>query len=253
VAALPPLALAYHGVADVSPRRDPHALFVRPDDLRRHVERLRGWGYELVGFGDLARRAAGGEADGFAALTFDDGLVDNAETLVPLLAELEATATVFVATGLLGRPHPDAVWTRIVNESELRALAASGVEIGSHSHTHRDLAALSLAEAQADLERSRERLEEILGDPPASASYPFGRATAATRAAAKAAGFEAACRANGEGSWSDPFDLPREDMENGASLLGLRLKRDGRYEPLMRRRSARAVRRLARRARTLAR
>ena len=53
-----PLALAYHGIADVPPRHDPHALFVRPDDLRRHVERLRGWGYELVPFGELAARAA---------------------------------------------------------------------------------------------------------------------------------------------------------------------------------------------------
>jgi hypothetical protein len=38
-------------------------------------------------------------------------------------------------------------------------------------------------------------------------------------------------------------------MENGSTLLGLRLKRSGRYEPLMRRRPARAARALARAAR----
>src|SRR4051794_8752711 len=34
---LPPLALAYHGVADVALRDDPHGLFVRPRDLERQV------------------------------------------------------------------------------------------------------------------------------------------------------------------------------------------------------------------------
>jgi peptidoglycan/xylan/chitin deacetylase (PgdA/CDA1 family) len=253
VAPVPPLALAYHGVADVPPRRDPHGLFVRPADLRRHVERLRAWEYRLVPFGELAAAARGGAASGLAALTFDDGLVDNLETLVPLLAELEAPATVFVASGLLGRPHPDAPWTRVLTADEVAAAAAAGLEIGSHGSAHRDLSALPQEEARADLARSRDELAAILGRPPAVASYPFGQASAETRAAARDAGFEAACRANGLGSWSDPWDLPREDMENGAGLLGLRLKRAGRYEPLMRHRPLRAARRVGRGLRALAR
>ena len=38
-------------------------------------------------------------------------------------------------------------------------------------------------------------------------------------------------------------------MDNGATLLGLRLKRDNRYEPLMRRRPGQLARGLARAAR----
>jgi hypothetical protein len=38
-------------------------------------------------------------------------------------------------------------------------------------------------------------------------------------------------------------------MDNRASLIGLRLKRDGRYERLMRLRAARGVRRLSRHVR----
>jgi hypothetical protein len=47
---LPPLVLAYHGVADVPYAADPHLLFIAPDDLRRHIDVLRRWGYRLVSF-----------------------------------------------------------------------------------------------------------------------------------------------------------------------------------------------------------
>ena len=80
------------------------------------------------------------------------------------------------------------------------------------------------------------------------AAYPFGRATEQTARACRDAGFRAACVATGRGDWANPHLLPRQDMENGATLFSLRLKRDGRYEPLMRFRPARAARRIARRA-----
>lgn len=245
---LPPLALAYHGVAEVPLGRDPDALFVAPEDLRRQIARLREWGYRLVSFGDLAGEVAGRGGSGSAALTFDDGLVDNLETLVPLLAEVGAPATVFVVSGWLGGAHPAATWTRIVTAEELRALRAAGVEIGAHSVTHADLSALSYEQAREDLADSRRQLEAVLEEPVEVAAYPFGRATGETARACRDAGFRAACVATGRGDWSDPHLLPRQDMENGSTLLGLRLKRAGRYEPLMRFRPARAARRLARRA-----
>ena len=141
---LPPLALAYHAVGDVPLRDDPHGLFVRAEDLRLHIAKLREWGYRLVSFGQLAALAAENEAGGHAALTFDDGFVDNLDTLAPLLAELAAPATVFVVSGWLGKPHRSAPWTRVVSAEELRALHVLGVEIGAHSVTHPDLSRLGL-------------------------------------------------------------------------------------------------------------
>ena len=244
---LPPLALAYHGVAEVPLDQDPDALFVAPGELRRQIARLREWGYRLVSFGELAGEVAGGGGTGSAALTFDDGLVDNLEALAPLLAEVGAPATVFVVSGWLGRPHPAARWTRIVTDEELRALRAAGIEIGAHSITHPDLSALGYEQARVELAASKQQLEEVLGEPVEVAAYPFGRANKQTARACRDAGFRAACVATGRGDWADQYRLPRQDMENGSTLLGLRLKRAGRYEPLMRFRPARAARRVVRR------
>jgi peptidoglycan/xylan/chitin deacetylase (PgdA/CDA1 family) len=247
----PPLALTYHGVKYVQLERDPKHMFVRPRDLGRLVERLRKWGYELVTFGELARRAADGRADGSVALTFDDGFVDNFETLAPLLRQEDVPATVFVVSGWLGRPHPAADWTRVMDGSEVKDLAQQGVEIGAHTHTHPDLTTLSQGDAREELARSRRELERLIGSEVTVAAYPYGNANDETRAAAKDAGFAAACRTLGHGSWSDPFDLPRQAMENYSGLFGLRLKRDDRYEPLMRHKVFRGVRRVSRRMRAL--
>ncbi len=247
----PPLALTYHGVADVPLRRDPNHLFVRPRDLERQIARLRKWGYELVTFGELARRVAQGRSRGCAALTFDDGLADNLHALVPILEHASANATVFVVSGWLGRQYPVEPSTRMLTEDELRELHAQGIEIGAHTATHPDLTRLPYAEALGELTESKSTLEQVIAASVEVAAYPYGKASVQTRAAAGAAGFRAACRTLGQGTWADPYDLPRQTMENRASLIGLRLKRFGCYERLMGFRAARVVRRASRRSREM--
>jgi peptidoglycan/xylan/chitin deacetylase (PgdA/CDA1 family) len=247
--ALPPLALTYHGIADVPLARDPHHLFVRPRDLRHQIQKLKKWGYELVAFGELARRVATGEARGSACVTFDDGFVDNLDTLVPLLQAEAVPATVFVVSGWLGRPHPVANWTRILDADEVRELASHGVEIGTHTETHPDLTTLSRDAARAEWERSRSALAELTLMPVDVGAYPFGHASAETGLAARDAGLRAACRTLGQGSWDDVYDLPRQAMENRAGDLGLWLKRHDRYEQVMRLYPARVARKVRRRIR----
>lgn len=246
----PPLALSYHGVSNVPPRRDRHLLFVRPSDLLRHIRSLTRWGYRFVTFGELARRAGDDEADGLVALTFDDGLVDNLTVLAPLLASGQMPATVFAVAGWLGESHPDAPWTRAMSAQELRALSGAGIEIGGHSIRHDDLTLLPRDRALLDMRHCRAALEDVIDQPVEVFAYPFGRATAETMSACEAAGFRAACRSSGQGSWGEPFNLPRQSMVNGASTIGLWLKREDLYEPLMGTIAGRATRRIARSVRS---
>lgn len=243
-----PLALVYHGVADVRLARDPYALFVSDRRLRAHIHTLKRWGY---GFSTLAGLAAQVQRDGGAgmvALTFDDGLADNLHALVPVLEAEGVPATVFVVSGWLGQEHPDAPGARIMTAEEIRALSQKGVEIGAHTVTHPDLTRLGSAEVHEELERSREDLSRITGNEITSLAYPYGRADEDVIGAARTAGFRAACRASGTGSWSEPLNLPRQDMRNSSGYLGLALKRHDLYEPLVRTLPGRALRRLRRRS-----
>jgi peptidoglycan/xylan/chitin deacetylase (PgdA/CDA1 family) len=237
--------LAYHGVGSVPPRQDVPRLFVTPRRLSKHIDLLQRWGYRFVAFSTLLALEAAGTADGCVALTFDDGLEDNWSALAPLLGAHGITATVFVVSGWLGEPHPDAPGKRLMTADEVRRLHASGVEIGGHTATHPDLTTLEYEPALAELRDGRLALEEVLSAPVTVAAYPYGRANEETRRAARDAGFDGACRAwGGHGNRDDPFDYPRQDMGNGSTGLGLRLKRHGRYEKIMSVKAARGVRRL---------
>lgn len=221
-------------MAAVRLRDDTFSLFTRPSDLRRQIAALRRWGYRFTTFGDLAARVQRGEGSGYVALTFDDGIADNRSTLLPVLRSEGVPATVFVATGYIGGHHPDVPEVPMLGEADLLALRDAGVEIGSHSHDHRDLTTLPFADILADLRESRRMLAAVLGEEPRVLAYPFGRADDETRRAARQAGFAFAARAEGLGRWDDPWDQPRQDMHSYSGRFGLWLKRDNRYEPVMR-------------------
>jgi peptidoglycan/xylan/chitin deacetylase (PgdA/CDA1 family) len=238
-----PLCLNYHGVADVRMADDPYRLFIHPRDLVRHIEALRGWGYSLVPFGEWSEAVLAGDGAGRAALTFDDGFADNLHTLAPILADLHAPATVFVVPAWFGQTHPDVPWARMLTREEVVALDDAGVEIGGHSFSHPDLTRLSYDEARAELARGRADLEDLLGKPVEVAAYPYGFATAETRRACRDAGYRAACRTVGVGRWTDPFDLPREDLGNGSGTLELRLAGHGGYRSLIAHKPIRGLRR----------
>jgi peptidoglycan/xylan/chitin deacetylase (PgdA/CDA1 family) len=239
--ALPPLVLAYHAVGSVPLRRDPHRLFTRPAALTRQVRRLRSWGYRFATVGELARRVADGGGAGYVALSFDDGFADDLGALLPTL---RVPATMFPVTGWLGGAHPHAPRARMLTAAELRSLSDAGIEIGGHTLTHPDLTTLAFDEALRELVECRRQLERIVDAPVEVAAYPWGTATAETHAACAAAGYRAAVRTSGQGSWEDPYELPRQQMLNGSTLAGLRLKRDDRYERLMARRPLMAAQEL---------
>jgi peptidoglycan/xylan/chitin deacetylase (PgdA/CDA1 family) len=240
------LALAYHGLAEVSRGAAGRGLFVRPVDFERQVRALRRWGYRLVAAGEQAKLARQSQVSGTASVSFDDGLADNVSTLLPLLVRERIPATVFVVTGWLGHHHPVASWAPIITATGLRELHAAGIEIGAHTVTHPDLTTVSVSEATAELLNARATLEALLDAAVTVSAYPFGHANATIERACRDAGYEAAYRSAGRGSWSSPWALPRHDMNYDAGVLGLRLKRAGVYEPVMQYAPARATRKVIR-------
>lgn len=79
---------------------------------------------------------------------------------------------------------------------QLRQMAASGMEIGSHSCSHAVLANESRQRIQSELMQSRQRIESEIGKPCRSLAYPVGGGTAISPmvvAEAQDAGYQYAC------------------------------------------------------------
>jgi peptidoglycan/xylan/chitin deacetylase (PgdA/CDA1 family) len=227
--------LCYHGVGPTNTRIDPGFLRIRPGVFRAQVQILIEAGFEFVTVSEFVARAGGEEPPaGLAALTFDDGMDDNHAVVLPILTELGLRATVYVASGLIGKANPwmaEVSGARMMTEAELRDLVAAGFEIGAHTVTHPDLAELDYEACLREMAESRTALEELLGVQVPTFAYPFCRYGPAARAAVRAAGFTAAVTCDGRGGW-DRYELKRSVITGKDGLPIFALKLTDRYQPL---------------------
>ena len=103
----------------------------------------------------------------------------------------------------------------MMRDQDVRALRAAGMEVGAHTETHPILTRLASADARREIDRSRERLIAILGEPVSLFAYPNGKPgqdyAAEHVRMVRDAGFSAAVStAWGVASTgSDLFQLPR--------------------------------------------
>lgn len=228
------LILAYHGIAESSADVDPEFLRVSPKAFRGQLDVLVGAGFEVVTVAELARRAAGGPPPpGLVALSFDDGMADNHSVLLPILRDYGLPATIYVATGLIGKDNP---WMkpgtgRMMVEDELRDVAAAGVELGAHTVTHPNLEELDYDACLREMIESRDVLARLTGHPVRTFAYPFCMYGEAAVRAARAAGFEAAVTCQWRGSWA-PFEMKRVMITGKDGPASFALKLVELYGPL---------------------
>ena len=113
----------FHGVDDSG-----SVLSVTAEQLRSLVHAVRSSGHRIVPLSDAIEHPA----DRTVALTFDDGFVSVAKNAAPVLAELDAPATLFLTTGYVGRDNrwptqpPDAPRFAMMDWGELEHLKALG-------------------------------------------------------------------------------------------------------------------------------
>ena len=152
-----------------------------------------------------------------AVLTFDDGDTGFLEHALPILAEFGFPATVFAVAGQLGS---NAGWVKdprnaipLMTASQLQSLAAHGIDVGSHSLSHRKLTELPHSEAARELRDSKALLEDVLGRAVTAFAYPHGRHDASIMRQAESAGYRYAYSTDGDrtiAGEADRFRLPRK-------------------------------------------
>lgn len=211
----PMAVLMYHAVATV-PVPSLRALGVPPDLLRDQLAALVAAGYRLVGLSEAVDLRRAGSTERVVAVTFDDGYLDFLRSAVPILADLGATATLYMVTGGAGGvaswlgAHADA-FGRLLTWDELREVATTGVEIGSHSVRHRPMDVLPGDERDREIRDSRDRLSDELQRPIRSFCYPHGYHGPRVRAAVAGAGYDNACEVGRRlyAAGDDAFAIPR--------------------------------------------
>jgi peptidoglycan/xylan/chitin deacetylase (PgdA/CDA1 family) len=174
------LILLYHRIARA--RSDPWQLCVSPENFRGHLECLQRR-CDVVPLAELPARLARARSSDRTpvAITFDDGYADNLHEALPALRAVGAPATVFLATGWIGRSRgfwwdrlaasvldsgrlpdrfdlsigaTDFVWTR---------RAAGPSDAVQRRRLHRELWQHFQSASEAEREAALARIEDVFG------------------------------------------------------------------------------------------
>lgn len=181
--------LTYHLVATPAEVIGPAlpSLVVSPALFDAQLTRLAKAGWHTITLQQLATDLATHRrpARHTFVITIDDGHVDGFTQALPILQRHQMTATYFVIAGRIGK-------TGYLDAIQLQALAAAGMEIGNHSMSHVDLAAIQPARLRREIAGAATVIESVVGTAPVSFAYPMGLFDAATLRAVAGAGLQLA-------------------------------------------------------------
>lgn len=193
-----PAVLAYHkvGTAEVG------GTWCTRRQFASHLDALQAAGFcavDVETFESRVSRVNGSEGPNGAPgreylISFDDAYTSFEAHAFPELQKRRVPAVLFVISGYVGRragwdlPLPGRRAAHL-DWQALRDLIAAGVEIGSHTRTHRDLCRLADSELHDEMRASKACIEDALGCRVRAVSYPFGRCDARVMAAASSAGY----------------------------------------------------------------
>lgn len=182
----------------------------------------------IVSFSEALTRVqvAQKDDDPVVVITFDDGYADNYEFAFPILKSCDIAATFFLTIGLIEN-EPDVVGrfqeergasyedVQPLTWSQVLRMREGGMEFGTHTWSHRNLALLDVDAATMELARSKEALEKQLGEIVRTCAYPYGKPrrhfTPTTMRIAAATGYScaAAVLSRGLRPSDEPWAIPR--------------------------------------------
>lgn len=190
----------YHSVGSAPPQSQ--AL----SEFRGNLEAIRRRGLKTVTVAEIVHSPV--PLENCVALSFDDGLLDNYTKVFPMLLEYGMVGTFYCVPGYDKVTRWVNPWTGgwsdiqrpmftqpflSVNAAQRDEMARHGMEIGSHTYTHRKLTEVPKVQLDRELVESKKVLEDQLGRAVTTFCYPNGRFNRDIVARVKAAGYKAAC------------------------------------------------------------
>jgi peptidoglycan/xylan/chitin deacetylase (PgdA/CDA1 family) len=175
ISALP--ILTFHALDD-----PPAVTSFSPRLFRRGMARLHENGYRTLTLLEAVDYLRHGRLfpDRSFVITFDDGYQRLYAEAVAVLQNYGMYATVFLTVGEAPSAEsagrlPALGGRSMLSWREIREMSKTGFSFGAHTLTHPDLTHLPVERIETEICRSKEIIEDALGDPVRCFAYPYGR------------------------------------------------------------------------------
>lgn len=169
--------LMYHSISDdPEPAHSPYyKVCTSPRRFAEQMQWLRTAGWQGVTLSDgldflNGKKKLTGKP---VAITFDDGFRDFHTAAFPALHQNGFSATMYLPTAFIGDQRQSFKSRECLTWSEVRELAAAGIEFGSHTVNHPVLYQSSWAEIETELSASKTILDQQLDQSTRAFAYPF--------------------------------------------------------------------------------
>jgi peptidoglycan/xylan/chitin deacetylase (PgdA/CDA1 family) len=178
--------LTYHYIRNNPDKYDRlgFALSVTPADFAAQMDWLAANGYHPITTETLYAylNGARGLPSKPVVLSFDDGYEDFYTTALPILRSHDFTAVAYIVSSFVGQPG-------YMTAAQITYADRSGIEIGSHTVNHANLARTSTAGVRYQVTASKQALEQMIGHAVNSFCYPSGKYNSSVMAEVANAGY----------------------------------------------------------------
>ncbi len=173
-------------------------------------------------------------------ITFDDGFESVYTNAIAVIRKYGIKAILFLTTdyidgkidfdGFFGSKYSPKPLTR----QQIKEINAAGVEVGSHSLSHKNMANLDEKSLYLESSVSRKRIEDMAGCAVSSFAYPFGNAKSfneKTKKAIQDAGYKKAYTniMGVDNSKDEPFAINRIRIYGTDNMFRFKMKIAGAY------------------------
>lgn len=178
--------LVYHNITSEINKSKMQLDSVKIDEFERQMLFLRENDFNVITLKKLLKVLINGEKikKKTIVITFDDGYKTHFLRAFPILQKYNIPATVFLAVNYIGKdvvlPWIDSFDDldkvedlRPLDWEEVRKLYHAGIEIGSHTFSHKFLPKMDKEAIQNELIISAATIREVLGKSPTSFALPF--------------------------------------------------------------------------------
>ena len=188
-----PISLIYHSISHSE--ETPEWLWeVTLTEFEKQLDLLKSENWTTICYRDLEHPET--VPNKSILITFDDGYENN-YAAAEALHKRGMCATWFIVSNDIGEMSswndPGSVPLPMLSTQQLLAMEEMGMEIGSHTMSHCKLADVSLDQAKAEIEGSKQKLTEVMGKQIDSFCYPYGSHTDAVVEFVRQADYKFAC------------------------------------------------------------